>query len=870
MKPLKIYLLVLSVAFYAFSCGSKKGEFYEEGVSLELAKYRQSTITGLRYALHITIPEAYEKPIFGEETIALELSDLANDLLLDFKVPVEYLHEVMVNGQLVTPVFEKEHIQIDSEDLQLGKNEIFIKFRMGETSLNRNEEYLYTLFVPERARTAFPCFDQPNLKATFSLTLDIPAHWQALANGAMIKEDNSGGMKTLNFVETQPIPTYLFDFVAGEFTVVERVVGGREMTMLHRETDLEKVERNIDQVFELHQTAISWLEDYTGIDYPFGKFGFALIPSFQYGGMEHPGAITYKAESLFLGETPTQNQLLGRASLIAHETAHMWFGDLVTMDWFNDVWMKEVFANFMAAKIVNPSFPEINHDLRFLLAHYPSAYAVDRSKGTHPIQQELANLKDAGTLYGAIIYQKAPIAMRMLERNIGTDRFRQGLQSYLTKYAYKNATWDNLIAELDQLTDENMEQWSTQWIKNAGMPSVFPFIRTNEDESIRQFSLYQRNFDGNDDLWTQDLTVLLVANDSTYTKKIRLEKHGLNIEEWHGLHDATFIMCNSEGYGYGYFNLGPLTKSHWLEHIEDFENPVHRGVGWLSLYESMLRRAVSTEDYMKTIIRNLPIESDPLIQQFMLNSLRTVFWKLITPEDRVNNAEGIEQVLWERMQTMEDNRLKRAYFNIYKSVAISAGGVEKLYGLWRGDLKIDGLSMSENDLTQLACELAIRGRPDSEEILKEQLAGVSNKDRKERLEFLFPSLSTDQQVRDAFFESLKDVDNRHHESWVQNAIGNLHHPLRAQSSTKYIIPTLEMLEEIQQTGDIFFPKRVLDNTFSGHSSDEAVDAVRQFLYRNNHYPKNLKNKILQSSDMTFRAYERLSDRPDSVKVVLFE
>ena len=316
--------------------------------------------------------------------------------------------------------------------------------------------------------------------------------------------------------------------------------------------------------------------------------------------------------------------------------------------------------------------------------------------------------------------------------------------------------------------------------------------------------------------------------------------------------------------------MGPLTKSHWLEHIEDFENPVHRGVGWLSLYESMLRRAVSTEDYMKTIIRNLPIESDPLIQQFMLNSLRTVFWKLITPEDRVNNAEGIEQVLWERMQTMEDNRLKRAYFNIYKSVAISAGGVENLYVLWRGDLKIDGLSMSENDLTQLACELAIRGRPDSEEILKEQLAGVSNKDRKERLEFLFPSLSTDQQVRDAFFESLKDVDNRHHESWVQNAIGNLHHPLRAQSSTKYIIPTLEMLEEIQQTGDIFFPKRVLDNTFSGHSSDEAVDAVRQFLYRNNHYPKNLKNKILQSSDMTFRAYERLSDRPDSVKVVLFE
>ena len=165
----------------------------------------------------------------------------------------------------------------------------------------------------------------------------------------------------------------------------------------------------------MHFSALDWLEEYTGISYPFEKFGFALIPSFQYGGMEHPGAILYRARSLFLEENATQNELLGRAGLIAHESAHMWFGNLVTMDWFNDVWLKEVFANFMSAKIVNPHFPAINHDLRFLMAHYPSAYGVDRTKGANPIQQELPNLKDAGTVYGAIIYQKAPIVMRHLE-----------------------------------------------------------------------------------------------------------------------------------------------------------------------------------------------------------------------------------------------------------------------------------------------------------------------------------------------------------------------------------------------------------------------------------------------------------------------
>ena len=137
------------------------------------------------------------------------------------------------------------------------------------------------------------------------------------------------------------------------------------------------------QIFDLHAAALAWLEDYTGIPYPFGKFDFVLIPSFQFGGMEHAGAILYNAAGLMLDESATQNQLLGRASVIAHETAHMWFGDLVTMRWFNDVWMKEVFANFMAAKIVNPSFPQVNHELRFLLAHYPAAYQVDRTAGTN-------------------------------------------------------------------------------------------------------------------------------------------------------------------------------------------------------------------------------------------------------------------------------------------------------------------------------------------------------------------------------------------------------------------------------------------------------------------------------------------------------
>ena len=162
--------------------------------------------------------------------------------------------------------------------------------------------------------------------------------------------------------------------------------------MLHRETDAAKVARNRDAIFDLHAAAHRLARKLHRHPLPFGKFEFLLVPSFQFGGMEHPGSIFYNASTLLLDESATQNQKLGRASLIAHETAHMWFGDLVTMRWFNDVWMKEVFANFMAAKIVNPAFPEINHDLRFLLRALSCGYDVDRTAGTNAIRQRSTTL----------------------------------------------------------------------------------------------------------------------------------------------------------------------------------------------------------------------------------------------------------------------------------------------------------------------------------------------------------------------------------------------------------------------------------------------------------------------------------------------
>ncbi len=416
--------IVLALAASTMQSSSRPDSVPAAGVPFTLASDRAGRITDLRYDLRVTIPAEQAAPVTGRVTITFALGDASQALSLDF-APGR-ISALTSNGEPASPIASPDHLTIPAASLRTGRNSIAIEFTAGDAALNRNPEFLYTLFVPARAHLTLPCFDQPDLKARWTIALDVPAEWEALSNGAPIETVPGKGRKLVRFAETEPLPTYLVAFAAGRFSIETAERAGRTFRMFHRETDAAKVARNRDAIFDLHAASLGWLQEYTGIPYPWGKFDFLLVPSFQFGGMEHAGSIFYNASALFLDPSATQNQKLGRASLIAHETAHMWFGDLVTMKWFDDVWMKEVFANFMAAKIVNPSFPEINHDLRFLLAHYPAAYDIDRTPGTNAIRQRLDNLNEAGSLYGAIIYQKAPIVMRQLEAMLGRDRVQGG------------------------------------------------------------------------------------------------------------------------------------------------------------------------------------------------------------------------------------------------------------------------------------------------------------------------------------------------------------------------------------------------------------------------------------------------------------
>ena len=298
----------------------------EKGVSKELAEQRKASISNVAYNLTFNIPASKKDKVTGKAVISFSLKD-KEDVVLDFQGKLQ--GNVLVGKKKRKVSTKNEHIIVPMKYLKPGPVTLTFEFTALDDALNRNEDYMYSLFVPDHARSAFPCFDQPDLRARFTTTLNVPQGWKTICSDG-----------------SNPIPTYLYSFVAGNYQEKTTTLDGRTMRALYRETDPDKV-KQLDKIFDEAAQSLKWMEGYTGIQCPFKEYGLVILPGYQFGGMEHPGAIQLSDRRVFLGKNPTKEEELSRMELIAHETSHLWFGDMVSLKWFADVWAKEVFANFM-------------------------------------------------------------------------------------------------------------------------------------------------------------------------------------------------------------------------------------------------------------------------------------------------------------------------------------------------------------------------------------------------------------------------------------------------------------------------------------------------------------------------------------------
>ncbi|HUP41283.1 MAG TPA: M1 family aminopeptidase [Vicinamibacterales bacterium] len=821
-----------------------------EGISQTLAAERAANVSSVRYALSLNIPAKRNERVRGSVTLRLVLADQL-PLIFDFAQPAEQVSSLRANGQPVDIRSEHGHLVVPAESLARGENIIEIAFIAGDPPLNRNEDFLYSLFVPARASQAFPCFDQPDIKGSLSLSLEMPADWTAVSNGPEIARETKGDRVTVRFGDTVALPTYLFGFAAGKFSVERGERAGRAFHMYHRETDAAKVAANREAIFDLHQQAVEWLETYTDRKYPFQKLDFVLLPAFQFGGMEHAGAIFYNAPYLLLDATATQNDQLRRANLIAHETSHMWFGDLVTMKWFDDVWLKEVFANFMAAKIVNPSFPDMNHELRFFLQHHPPAYDVDRTAGTNQIRQPLENLKDAGSLYGPIIYLKAPIVLRQLEDILGPEELRDGLREYLSRFAFRNATWTELVAILDARTDEDLAAWSRAWVDEPGRPTIVTNLET-ANGTVSGLTITQSDSLGRSLRWTQQLQVVLGYEHGARMTTVKMDKPTVELPRVKELPLPNYVLANGEGTGYGLFVLDDRSRKFFLARLAEIGDGLTRGIAWVTLWDDMLEGGAEPRQMLDLALRTLPAEREELNVERMLAHTHDLFWRYVSDAERTSVAGRVESTLRDGLAAAATPSLKSAYFSAFRRVVTTPEGTAYLERVWRGE-PIAGLTFAETDFIEMAQELALRGVPNADAIIAEQLRRITNPDRTARFAFVTPALSSDPQKREAFFASLARVENRAHERWVTDGLRYLNHPLRRAHAERFIEPSLGMLDVIQRTGDIFFPLDWTSAVLGGHNSASAAQTVTALLAAHNDYSPRMRRVIEQHADPLIRA-----------------
>lgn len=812
---------------------ANRPHLYDKGISKELATLRKQEVKELKYQLHFAIPEEKSAPVNGEITIEFNL-DSPQEVILDFREDPEKITSVTANGQTVPYECRNEHVILPESHIIKGKNDIGIRFVAGDQSLNRNDEFLYTLLVPDRARTLFPCFEQPNLKATFSLQLDVPVEWTAVSNTYIAKEETKGSRKTVTFAPTEPLSTYLFSFVAGKLEHQEYSEGSRKISAYYRETDPKKLAQ-LDTIFKQVTASLDWLEAYTDVPYPFAKYDFIILPGFQYGGMEHTGATLYNDTQMFLGENPTPDEELSRTKLIAHETAHMWFGDLVTMDWFDDVWTKEVFANYFAALITEPQFPQINHSLNWIKTYTAAALSEDRTPGTNSIRQPLDNLQDAGLIYGQIIYNKAPVMMVKLVELMGEEPFKEGIREYLKTYAYANATWDDLIQILDSKTGHDLAAFSDVWVNRKGMPAIRLEASGNQ-LAIRQQDPYHRGLN-----WPQSFGITLCGEkDTTIVATLKDSVCHINLP-----FAPTRILPNTDGRGYGLIVPDSNSMQWLLEHWQEIKDETARQAILMMMYENYQAKGITDTAWMKALLNGIHSETNPLIASTLTGYLAAPLREMPMQE-----REKTESELYSLSQSHRIPSCRIQLLRLLMTEATGPDMVQRLYDLW----KTQGSKLlNERDYTTLAYELSLRMPGQSDKILATQRQRIHNPDRLRQFDFIARAMTADTLKLDSLFQSLLQAENRRIEPWAATTLSYLNHPTRQDHAVKYIRPALEVLTEVQRTGDIFFPRNWVGALLRNHSSEAAYREVEAFLSAHPDYSPLLKNKILQAAYPLYRA-----------------
>jgi aminopeptidase N len=853
------FILITALMFPAFPRISFAAT-PDSGISRELARSRAGRVSDLHYRLNFDF-ERGSRQTHGTETLTFRLKDASSDLALDYRDGT--LEAAALNGHFIPTELHEGHLILPLGALQSGDNSMTLRFTSrvdtSGAAITRFEdkedgsEYIYSLFVPMDASMAFPCFDQPDLKARFTLGVTAPSEWTVISNTAPARKSISSAITETDFAETRPISTYLFAFTAGPWASVHHAAGLPDVYV--RRSQVKRAEAEVPELQEITQRGMGWLASYFNQPFPFPKYDIVLIPGFPFGGMEHAGATFLREDAILFRQAPTASDRFARDIVTLHELTHQWFGDLVTMRWFDDLWLKEGFAQYMAYRAMDALHPETDSWKHFFEEIKPQAYSIDETEGTTPIFQDIPNLKDAKSAYGAIVYQKAPAILKQLEFRLGPDAFRRGLQIYLAQHAYGNAQWADLIEAFHSASGQNVQSWADAWVLRRGMPEVTAAFTCNDDQ-LASLTLHQHDVLSGNYVWPISTNVLLGkgvheagnilhANFDTADASIPVPPHTAC---------PAFLYANAGDEAYGRFLLDPqsarflapdgeINKSVPVDNVSD---AFLRSQLLASFWENVRKAEFAPSRFAEIALGDLNAESDESISRVLGAHLTTALHAYIAP------GRGPRVIAWntalDRMNLASTLGLRIVSFRTFVSLADDASSQDVLIRLLRGDETVPGLELRPLDRWNIVAKLIAMKNPAADELL----AAEQKRDQStDGLKYAWavqagrPDAAAKQQYFDAYVLSSKNSAAKP-EDWLTQSLGPFNFWDQQELTEPYLRRALDQLPEIKRDRKIFFLGAWLSAFLNGQNSASALDIVHTWIAQSGIDP-DLRRKVLENS-----------------------
>jgi aminopeptidase N len=634
---------------------------------------------------------------------------------------------VVLNGEVLDPAKVSDGIRIQLPNLA-AENELVVvasgKYTNTGEGLHRfvdpvdGEVYLYTQFEVPDSRRMFAVFEQPDLKATFSFNITAPAYWKVVSNSPTPEpHELREGVSVWNFEPTPRISSYITALIAGPYVEVNDQLTSSSgkvipLGVFCRKSLFEYLDA--EYIFEKTKQGFEFFEAQFGVSYPFKKYDQLFVPEFNAGAMENAGAVTFTESYVFRSKV-TDATRERRVVTILHELAHMWFGDLVTMRWWNDLWLNESFAEYASTLATAEATEWHGAWATFASLEKSWAYRQDQLPSTHPIVAEINDLEDVQVNFDGITYAKGASVLKQLVAWVGQEPFMRGVSSYFRKHAYQNTELADLLRELEAESGRDLSEWSRLWLETAGVNLLIPEIKES-DGLIESFAILQSAIADYPFLRPHRLAVGFYEEEDG--KLIRTERFELDVQgaktevlELVGKKRPALILLNDDDLTYAKIRLDESSFATALDKLSQIEDPLARALVWGSVWDATRDGETKARDFIKLVLSHIAYETESTTMMTLLRQLLTVTNLFTAQKHRLESQLQVADGLWKLAQNSSaESDAQLQFVKFFAQFARSDKQLEVIADLLSGKAQLDGLKIDTDLRWELLTSLSVGGK----------------------------------------------------------------------------------------------------------------------------------------------------------------